>query len=343
MREALLELLACPLCQHDDLALTIHARDEREIREGELVCQSCQARIPIQKGIVNAFLNPSQQVLDEAKGWVDLLDVPAKQHEFKDDWILALPFIRPEQTREPESVRIWHRMGENFFENLDRFDWRGKRVLEIGAGRCWGVAELARRGAYAVGLDILAHKYLGLETADIWFAAKDLYFERVLGDMHQLPFRPGAFDFVLTSSSLHHTDRLVGALKEVTRVLDTKGRAFFINEPVIPDGCPKPDMSNSPEVAHGIIESRPTYREWIRAFRMADLYVENAWFKEDMHILLRRDIAIPCPRLQNWKMYGPLVTLYLIRFRFWVREMMQRALSAPGYYGRRLKERLFGH
>lgn len=194
MKEKLLEILVCPLCQHDDLALTIHERDEREIREGELICQSCQAHIPIQKGIVNAFLDPPQRLVDEAQGWVELLDVPAKQHEFKDAWILALPFIRPEQTTEPASVEIWHQLGKDFFENLDRFDWQGKRVLEIGAGRCWGVAELARRGAYTVGLDILAHKYLGLETADVWFAAKDIYFERVLGDMHKMPFRPGAFD-----------------------------------------------------------------------------------------------------------------------------------------------------
>ena len=170
MKERLLEILVCPLCRHDELALTVHSRDEREVREGEIVCSSCQARIQIQKGIVNAFINPPQQVADEAKGWVELLDVPAKRHEFQDEWILALPFISPDQTPEPESVEIWHQVGKGFIESLDRLEWQGKRVLEIGAGRCWGVAELARRGAHAVGLDILAHKYLGLEAANIWSA-----------------------------------------------------------------------------------------------------------------------------------------------------------------------------
>jgi uncharacterized protein YbaR (Trm112 family)/SAM-dependent methyltransferase len=288
MKETLLELLACPLCQHDALTLTVHTRDEREIREGELVCQACHVHIPIQKGIVNTFLSPTQRVADEAKGWVELLDVPAKQHEFKDEWILALPFIRPEQTPDPDSVKVWHQVGKSFLECLDRFNWQGKRVLEIGAGRCWGVAELARRGAYAIGLDILAHKYLGLETADIWFAAEDVYFERVLGDMHQLPFRPGTFDFVLTSSSLHHTDRIELALKEIIRILDIKGHAFFINEPVVPDGRPKPDMSDSPEVQHGIIEARPTYSEWMAAFETVGFWLENVWFKNDMHVLLQK-------------------------------------------------------
>ena len=137
-------------------------------------------------------------------------------------------------------------------------------------------------------MDILAHKYLGLETGDIWFAAKDLYFERVLGDMHQLPFQPESFDFVITTSSLHHTDTLAPVLKEVVRVLNAQGRAFFINEPVIPDGQPKPDLSDSPEILHNIIESRPTYSEWITSFEAAGLGVENVWMTGDMHILLRK-------------------------------------------------------
>jgi SAM-dependent methyltransferase/uncharacterized protein YbaR (Trm112 family) len=330
MREALLEILACPLCQYSDLTLSVHTRDAREIREGELVCTSCQVHIPIEKGIVRAFLNPSQQVIGEAKGWVELLDEPAKQHEFKDDWILALPFIRPEQTTEPDSVRVWHQVGKNFMENLDRFDWHGKRVLEIGAGRCWGVAELARRGAYTVGLDILAHKYLGLETADIWLAAEDLYFERVLGDMHKLPFRPGVFDFVVTTSSLHHTDRLELALREAVRVLGAKGRAFFMNEPVVPNGQSRPDLHDSPEVQHGIIESRPTYSEWVAAFEAAGFRVENVWFKNDMHVLLRKSPGLLDPSRRTF-------LRACFRIERWVKERIRRAPSAPGYYWRQLK------
>ncbi len=106
MREALVDLLACPSCRAAGLSLVACVRDEKEIREGELVCNACQTHIPIYKGVVRAFLDSAPQVVAESKGWVDLLDVPAKQHEFKDEWILSLPFIRPEQTSEPESVRV---------------------------------------------------------------------------------------------------------------------------------------------------------------------------------------------------------------------------------------------
>jgi SAM-dependent methyltransferase len=251
--------------------------------------------MPVRDGIVQSLLDPPAKVVGEAKGWVELLDVPEKQHEFEDDWILALPFIRPEQSPDKDAVRIWHQVGKQFHENLDRFDWNGRLVLEIGAGRCWGVAELSRRGAHAVGLDILARKYLGLETADIWFAAEGLYFERVLGDMHRLPFQPESFDFVVTTSSLHHTDALEPVLDEIAGVLKAEGRAFFINEPVIANGQPKPDLSDSPEVRHGIIESRPTYSEWIAAFERAGLGVENVWFTGDMHVLLRKGPSVCDP------------------------------------------------
>ncbi len=330
MRERLLEILACPLCQCGNLALAIHTRDEREIREGELVCESCQAHIPIQKGSVRALLDPQQKVISEAKGWVELLDVPAKQHEFQDKWILALPFIRPEQSPDQDAVRIWHQVGKHFFENLDRFDWRGKLVLEIGAGRCWGVAELARRGAYAVGLDILAHKYLGLGTADIWFAAEDLYFERVLGDMHQLPFRPESFDFVVTTSSLHHTDTLEPVLEEIVRVLNVQGHALFMNEPVVPDGQPKPDLSDSPEVLHNIIESRPTYSEWIALFEASGLGVENVWMVDGMHVLLRKGSSTcdPLTLVNPFHRYRGLRKFprwRLAEHRFWTRYDLVKA------------------
>ena len=151
-------------------------------------------------------------------------------------------------------------MGKHFLEVVDRFDWQGKRVLEIGAGRCWVVAELARRGAEAVGLDILIHKYLGLETADVWMTANPgLYFERVLGDMNRLPFQPDVFDFVVTTASMHHTETLERALQEAARVTRQQGYILLVNEPLVLRAGSRPDLSQSPEVLHHIVETRPTF------------------------------------------------------------------------------------
>ncbi len=163
---------------------------------------------------------------------------------------------------------------------------------------------------------------MGLETADVWFAANpDLYFERVVGDMHKLPFKAAVFDFVITTSSLHHTDRLVTALEEIARTIHKRGYAFFINEPVIPDAKSRPDMSDSSEVQHGIIESRPTYAEWVAAFTAAGLFVEDVRFEDDMHVLLRKS------RIHS-------------RYYLWLRERIRRAPSAPRYYFGKVRDEL---
>lgn len=350
MKEALLEILECPVCEGHAFALAVTARDEREIRAGALTCRACAATLAIENGIVDAFLNPPPQIVAEAEGWVRLLDTPENRHEFQDAWIQALPFIRPEQTPAQGTVEAWHRLGRHFMAQLDSFDWRGKRVLEVGAGRCWGVAELARRGADVVGLDILTHKYLGLETADVWFAAEELYFERVRGDMHRLPFRPGAFDAVVTTASLHHTERLHLALREIVRALDDRGFALFINEPVLPDGHPPPDLSEMVEVQHGIIETQPRYGEWMAAFAAAGLQVKRMSLDEGLHVMLRKSLAYfdgrasaaygarygrtSRGRLRDAVLYGQT---YLAYAADWLVEKARRAPSAPGYYWRQLR------
>ena len=286
MKENLLLQLICPACHESQLTLDAQARDAAEVREGEVICASCGARMPVHNGILNTLVNPRDVVVAEAQGWVKMLEVPEKRHEFTDEWILALPFVRLDQSSDLAAVRAWNQVGKHFYENLDRMDWRGKRVLEIGAGRCWGVAELARRGADAVGLDIVARKYIGLESADVLLTAGAPFFERVLGDMFNLAFCAGAFDYVLTSSSLHHTHALLPALKEIARVLEPDGRALFINEPVLLDDATRLNTADWPETQHNIVELRPTVSEWKTAFEAAGLGILDVRIDDDMHILL---------------------------------------------------------
>jgi len=291
VRESLLVLLECPVCHAQDLSLAVSVRTANEIREGELLCRACQNRLPVRQGIVEALPTLPPHIAAEIRGWIELLDVPEKQHEFQDEWILALPFLQLGQTPDQESIQIWRTMGQHVLGMLARFDWLGKRVLEIGAGRCWVVAELARRGAEAVGLDILTHKYLGLETADIWMAAHPgLYFERVLGDMNGLPFQPDAFDFVVATASMHHTDTLSQALREAARVTRQQGYVLLINEPIVLTTGARPDLSQSPEVLHNIVETRPTYAEWVSAFEAANLGIERVRFSDGLHVALKKGV-----------------------------------------------------
>ena len=54
MRPSTLPLLRCPRCRADaSLALTPRASDEREVREGELVCERCAATFAVDGGIAH--------------------------------------------------------------------------------------------------------------------------------------------------------------------------------------------------------------------------------------------------------------------------------------------------
>ena len=52
MRQALMDILACPLCK-GPLVLTIAAVEADEVLTGELVCEACSERYPIAEGIPN--------------------------------------------------------------------------------------------------------------------------------------------------------------------------------------------------------------------------------------------------------------------------------------------------
>jgi SAM-dependent methyltransferase len=107
--------------------------------------------------------------------------------------------------------------------------------------------------SYAIGLDILLERFIGLETADIFIQRDGLYFERVLGDMNNLPVRPDAFDVVFMTGTLHHSSDSVRTIREVAQALVPGGVAIVINEPVR-SLMRSEELTGCPEIEHGINE-----------------------------------------------------------------------------------------
>jgi len=111
------------------------------------------------------------------------------------------------------------------------------RILEIGAGGGWLSGELSKlpRVVEVVTTDFsskllkehapLVFKLLKAHTAKI---------TRMPADFHELGFRANYFDFVVSSSVLHHATNIVQVLREVKRVLKSGGRYVAIREPVWP-------------------------------------------------------------------------------------------------------------
>lgn len=93
------------------------------------------------------------------------------------------------------------------------------RVIDVGCGDGRHIAEAARRGCFAVGLDYDATE-LRQARARIGTDRVDL----VVGDASRLPFRNRAFDAVICTETLEHLPDDSGAIAEIARLLKPRGR-----------------------------------------------------------------------------------------------------------------------
>jgi uncharacterized protein YbaR (Trm112 family)/ubiquinone/menaquinone biosynthesis C-methylase UbiE len=259
MREDVLQYILCPHCRSPRFDLTIAEKDEREIREGKLSCPACNHHYPIHKGILNLLLNPSSAIQSEQKGWVEMLGETSEELV---ETMLQLPYYKDD---------IWVTTAENYDQIMAQVDLTGKRVLDIGAGRCWSTRRMMMAGASrAVAVDILEARFIGLETADIFLQHDGIYFERIMADMNDLPLCPASFDVVFMTSTLHHSSDPAECMRQVAKSLVPGGLAIVINEP-IRSLFRSSNLSNCPEIAHGINENVYTIIEYLTAIRRAGL------------------------------------------------------------------------
>ena len=98
-----------------------------------------------------------------------------------------------------------------------------RRILDLGCGTGFFLAELEEKHPGAVGLDI-SHEML--KVSDQYVPGARL----VTGDAERLPFQEGSFDTVFCKGSLHHTRDHVGFLENCRRMLGAKG-VLIMSEP----------------------------------------------------------------------------------------------------------------
>ena len=94
-------------------------------------------------------------------------------------------------------------------------------ILDLGAGGGWCSDLLGRLNRTSIAVDI---------SFDMLQAARQrpgAAIRAAVGDMEALPFRSGTFQQALCFSALHHVPRMPVAVREIARVLDDDGVAFF--------------------------------------------------------------------------------------------------------------------
>ena len=115
---------------------------------------------------------------------------------------------------------------------LERQDYNGKRVLDIGCGPL-GSLEWADMTARRVGLDPLVPSYRKLAVAH----QAQHKMEFVASRSESIPFPDGYFDIVSSLNSLDHVDNLDQTISEIKRVVKSGGMFLLsveINHPPSP-------------------------------------------------------------------------------------------------------------
>ena len=114
----------------------------------------------------------------------------------------------------------------HILDALDRFDWQGKRVLEVGLGQGSDSEQLIRRGARWSGVD-LTEELVSRVTKRM--EIRGLPYERIeRGSVLDLPFDDGSFDCVYSHGVLQVVPDVQRAQREIRRVLKHDGRLVIM-------------------------------------------------------------------------------------------------------------------
>lgn len=268
LQEQLLTKLACSYCGGELAIDAVTEERNGELWAGELVCSACDASFEVKAGMPFIYCDDEtwEAKAREAEGWVAL----HKQQGIYEPTEAAIDLQIPYYPEEP-----WTGVARSFDAAVARLKLDGSEtVLDLGAGRGWAAKQFALMGCDTVALDVTADENIGLGRGRALMEHAGVYFERVIGDGENLPFRPETFDLVFCSAALHHSSNLPLLLENVHRVLMSGGRLCAIREPslsILADEAEALAQDASDEAAVGINETRPTYQDYLTALQGAGL------------------------------------------------------------------------
>jgi SAM-dependent methyltransferase len=216
--------LRCPVCLRDgSLELRETAADEREVREGELICPSCGCAFPVHRGVPELLHEPAAHILTEAAG-LERFAEHMSEAGWNRDLVRSLPNVEH---------GYWYVQARSMHQLLTTVPFSaGESVLDIGSNTCWAANHFAERGLDAIALDIATIELQGLYTADYFIDDGHVFFERVLGSMDAIPLSSSSVDYVYCCEVLHHNNAaaLRRTFSEIFRVLRPGGRLLMVNE-----------------------------------------------------------------------------------------------------------------
>jgi SAM-dependent methyltransferase len=198
VKPGLLDYLACPHCG-SSLACEPARVEAREVIEGTLRCEACQASFPVRAGVprmLPAVLSDPERATSRA---------------FGRQWHL-LSGLDPTRATEFAS----------YLDPLPASVLDGLAVLDAGCGSGKFAAAAAEAGARAV---VAVDFSDAVEVA--WRNLRDRPGVHVVqASIDRLPLRPGAFDLAYSIGVLHHTPDPEKAFHQIVPLVRPAGRLF---------------------------------------------------------------------------------------------------------------------
>ena len=109
---------------------------------------------------------------------------------------------------------------------LDTIDFQGKQVLEVGLGQGADSEQIIRRGAIWSGLDLTPESVARVKTR---LSLRKVPHQSVKqGSVLDIPYEDSSFDIVFSHGVLHHVPNIVGAQREIHRVLKPEGELIMM-------------------------------------------------------------------------------------------------------------------
>jgi SAM-dependent methyltransferase len=216
----------------------------------------------------------------------------------------------------------WPHLAPDFFQVFEHVDFKDRRVVDIGAGRTWSSRHIAAlgRAREVVAVDVLTRRFLGLETAEVFFAEDHHHFERICGDIHRVPLHDGWADVVFSAAAIHHSPDPTRLFAEVWRLLKPGGRFVFIAEPSKKASVLDRQPQNE-ETAVGINEHIYSFQEYMGPLRAQGFRPRHLLPRSIRYRMMYPDDGIPAglpPVLRRASRYplGRRLVTRLIRGRF---------------------------
>ena len=104
----------------------------------------------------------------------------------------------------------------------------GLKILDLGAGNCWLSCRLTQRGHEVAAVDLLTNAEDGL-GAHIHYPQG---FTLVQSDFDHLPLAGNQFDLAVFNAAFHYSADYEKTLREVCRVLDSRGQVIILDSPL---------------------------------------------------------------------------------------------------------------